>query len=208
MLPTTSTFNPTAVYSSPDSGRTLPLTTSLGSPFDWPLFWARVKYWAWSIVTKGLLTIVYFAVISQGLRYILPDLGMKLSKLPGFAFLASFRATYRLDLANLLTVIPLIAVWVLWHLLLEMYLAPEIFEDRFRRWDIERCKSLILPMGIVVIVADAGLFYGAFSFASWGGSKVSLAALFATATYIVLLVFVTFVSLYLGQNISDLKKGN
>ncbi len=195
-----------AVHSPPDSRSTQQLTGLVWQSLNWRLFWARVKYWTWSVITKSLLTIVYFAVISQGLRYMLPDLGMKLSKLPGFAFLANFRATYRLDLANLLTVIPLIAVWILWHLILEMFLAPECFEQRFSRWDIDRCKSLIIPMAVTVIVADTCLFFSAFSFASWGGSQFSVAALLASATYVVLLVFVTFVSLYLSQNISELKK--
>lgn len=188
------------------SRRARQLTGLAWKSLNWPLIWARLKYWTWSFMTKFLLTIVYFAFISQGLRYMLPELGLKLSKLSGFAFLANFRATYRLDLANLLSAIPLIAVWILWHLVLEMYLAPERFEDRFHRWDVDRCKSLILPMAVIVIMADAGLFFGSFSLASWGKAQFSVAALLATATYVVLLVFVSFVSLYLSQNISDLKK--
>ncbi len=203
----TSTADSSAVYSPADSLRALPLNAPLWAGNAWPVFWATAKSWTWSLVTKFPLSVAYFAFVSQGLRSILPDLGVKLSKLPGLVFLADYRLTYRLDIANLLTVIPLIAVWILWHLGLEIYLAPASFERRFSRWDIDRCKSLILTMGVIVIVADACLFYKSFISATWGSSQaISIAALLVTTTYVVLLAFVTFVSLYLRQQISDLTK--
>jgi len=175
-------------------------------PFNWPLFWAKVRYWGWNIITKLLLTIVYLALISQGLRYVLPDIGLRLYKLPGLSFLQDYTATYRLDLAHLFSAAPLVSAWILWHLNLELYLRPEAFASRFSRWHLDRMKRLIITMGAVIIVGDAFLFCAAFTLSGWGTAKFSAAAVLATAVYVTVLGFVTFISIYLSESIDTLKK--
>ena len=61
-----------------------------GKPFDLAVFRARCLYWLWTVTTKSLLSVVYLALISQGLRYVLPDIGMRLWKLPGLAIDSGF----------------------------------------------------------------------------------------------------------------------
>lgn len=173
---------------------------------DWPLFWAYSKYWFWNIATKSALGIVYLALISQGLRYVLPDIGLRIYRLPGLAFLEYFEATYRIDLAHVFAVVPLISAWMLWHWNLEMYLRPEAFARHFRGWDIERMKRVILTMGIIIILGDAALFYASFALSGWGRATFSLPALIATSVYVTVLGFVTFVSLYLAESIDTIRK--
>jgi hypothetical protein len=174
--------------------------------FDWVLFGIHVKFWSWTILTKFCVTIVYLALISQGLRYVLPDIGMRLSKLPGLSFLQDFTATYRLDLAHVFSAVPLVSAWILWHWNLQLYLRPDAFAHRFRRWNLDRIKRVVVTMGTIVIVGDACLFGAAFMLASWGGANFSAAAVLATLVYITVLAFVTFVSLCLAEAIDAHKK--
>ncbi|MBW3597606.1 MAG: hypothetical protein KY475_10060 [Planctomycetes bacterium] len=188
-----------------DASRRVSAAIASGSKsLDWALLWKRVKFWAWNILTKVCVTIVYLALISAGLRYVLPDIGMRLSRLPGLSFLDAYTATYRLDLAHVFAVVPLVSAWLLWHWNWEIYLRSEAFDRRFGRWDIDRVKRVVVTMGAIIIAGDACLFGAAFMLASWGGgSNFSAAAVFATFVYVTVLGFVTFVSMGLGQAIED-----
>lgn len=170
------------------------------------LIWAYFLFWFWNVVTKLLVTIVYLPLISQGLRYVFPDIGLRLYKLPGLAFLRDYTATYRIDLASVFVIVPLISAWILWHLNLELYLRPNAFAHRFQRWNLDRMRRMILTMGVIIIAGDACLFAAAFTLASWGAAKFSASAVLATLVYVTVLGFTTFVSLYLSESIDTLKK--
>lgn len=176
------------------------------APFNWPLFRACVWYWGWNVVTKGLVTVVYLPLLSQGAQYVFPDIGLRLYKLPGFAFLQDYTATYRLTLAHVFVAVPLVSAWILWHLNLELYLRPDVFAYRFRRWNQDRMKRVIVTMGVIVITSDACLFCCAFMLASWGAAKFSASAILATLFYCTVIGFVTFISLVLADSINGLKK--
>ncbi len=173
--------------------------------FNWRLLWGRVKYWGWNVATKSLVTVVYLALISQGLRYVLPDLGMKLSRLPGLAFLDGYEATYRIDLAHVFTAVPLFSAWILWHLNLELFLRPEALVRRFPRMNLDRTKRVIVTMGAIIITGDALLFMAAFTLSGWGEARFSATALLATAVYVTVLGFVTFVAICLAESIHHIK---
>lgn len=175
-------------------------------PFNWALLWARVKLWSWNVATKSIVTVVYLALISQGLRHVLPDISMRLYRLPGLSFLEHYTATYHLDLAHVFAAIPLLSAWILWHLNLEMYLRPEVFEERFRRWDVDRIKRVVITMGAIIIAGDAALFCAAVTLVSWGEAKLSAAAVLATGVYVTVLGFVTFVSQVLKDRLNALKQ--
>jgi hypothetical protein len=169
------------------------------------LFWPRSVAVAFTVVTKGIVAIVYEALLSQGLRHILPDMGMRLYRIPGLAFLELYTATYRLDLAHLFAAVPLVCTFVAWKLLLEMYLRREVFAHRFRRWDLDRLKRVIVTMGTIIVTGDAALFCLAVSIASWGQARLSAAAVLATAVYMTVLGFVTWVSLWLNDRVEEAK---
>ena len=190
---------------------TVPFTdtdTPPARPINWKLVLARLDFWAWVIFTKSLVTFVYLAIISQGLRYVLPEMGMKLYKVPGFAFLQNYKLTYRLDLAYVFSVVPLMSAWILWHFNLMAFLAPQRFERMAASlgWEVDRFQRAVQVMGAIIILADAALFYASFVLGSWGGSKFSAGAILATVAYVAVLAFVTFVTQFLSQIVTNLKK--
>jgi hypothetical protein len=163
----------------------------------WPLYRAYLQYGAWQVATKAILGVLYFAVISEGLRLLIPSLGMKIRKLPALDSFADYEATYRLDLAHFFAIFLLVAAWCLWAALLRAWL------------NIDRPNSaqlaLVYLMALVILTADAWLFYLGMAELNWGGSKFSLAALLATAAYIVVLMFVTYVAIGLKETIQKEK---
>jgi len=165
---------------------------------------AHLKYWLWQIVTKLLLGMIYVAVISEGLRFLVPALGQKLWKLPGLRMLKDYEDTYRLDLAPILSIFVLIAVWYLWDKILQVWLhSDRVFVAE--GFNPQAYRTLVLMLGCVILAADAVLFYTAMTHVGWRGTVFSVSALLATAAYLAVLVFVSFVSINLRN---DLKKEN
>ena len=160
----------------------------------WSMVWARTKYWTWTITTKLVITVLYLEIVSSGVINIAPDMGKRVWKIPFFSFLNGFE------------IFPIIATWLLWSLLLSMYLAPSRFDERFKRFGLARTRQVILIIGIIVILADGGIFCAGFSMSAWGGSKFSATAVLATALYCALLAFVSLMSLFLGDEITILKE--
>jgi hypothetical protein len=177
--------------------------------FNVALFVARLLFWAWTFITKILITLTYWFLMSQALKVFFPEMGTRLYSLPGFAFMKHYTALYRIDLSHVFSAVPLLASWALWHLSLEMYLRPELFAARFQRWDLETVKKTVIAMTAIILTGDAMLFATAFTLARWGGPKVSyISAALATLVYVSLLGFVTFVGLYLSDAVENHKKEN
>ncbi|MCA9077358.1 MAG: hypothetical protein KDA93_20190 [Planctomycetaceae bacterium] len=164
-----------------------------------PVNIARIKYWTWKIFSKFLLGIVYFSIIAEGLRQIVPVLGQRLYKLPGLSSLQDYEATYRLDLAPIFAGFLLLAVWSLWASLLKIWL----LDDDSRRYS-DSHKLLIATLGGTILTVDAYIFYAAMLEYGWGGS-FSFSALVATAAYVGVLIFVLYVSHQLQEDVNQLK---
>lgn len=162
---------------------------------------AAVKLWIWNGLSIVVLGITYWAVISEGLRVLLPTLGQRLSKLPipGFSYFGSFEATFRLDLAHGLSIFLFIAMWSLWGLILRYWLGSDLHFRNSGWEDPEAYKRIVLVLGVVILLADALLFYIAMTQMSWSGSNFSFVALIASAGYVAILVFVKLVSLNLSS---------
>lgn len=175
-------------------------------PFNSALVWARTKYWGWTVFAKAIVTIIYLEIVSQGIAHVFPDMGKRFWKIPGFAFLNDYEATHRITIAHVFAIIPLLATWVLWALLLRMYLAPERFAEMFKKYNLDRVRRIVLVIGVTVIVCDAGLFAASFSMSSWGAAQFSATAVLATAMYCAVLAFVSLFSMFLGDVVTDLKK--
>lgn len=166
---------------------------------------AKLKSWAWDIVSGIILGIIYWTVISEGLRLLLPVLGQRIHKvpIPGFSYFDRFEATHRLDLAHGLSIFLFIAMWKLWALILEDRLGSD---QHFRDsgWeDTDAYKSLVLLLGRVILGADAVLFYIAMTQMGWSGSAFSIPAIIASISYVAVLVFVKLVSINLAKKVKD-----
>jgi hypothetical protein len=163
---------------------------------------ARLKLWTWNLFSVTVLGVIYWSVIAEGLRFLVPFLGQRLSKLPipGFSRLADFEWTHRLDLANAMSVFLFIAMWNLWGLLLKAWLGTsEVFQKS--GWDAETYKTIVLTLGVVVLGADGVLFYIAMTQMGWAGTRFSLSALLATCMWVAVLVFVKLVSINLEKEV-------
>lgn len=170
------------------------------SPPTAAVIFAHVKYWAWKAVTIVVLAPIYCSVIAEGLRMLVPALGQKLYKLPipGIASLAQYQELRRLDLAIFLALFLLIAVWWLWEQLLRVILGSDAaFRDS--GWNPDAYKRVVLILGMIVLGADACLFYVSMVQMGWGGTRFSIPALLATAAYLAVIVFVSLVSLNLRK---------
>ncbi|MCA9078109.1 MAG: hypothetical protein KDA93_23975 [Planctomycetaceae bacterium] len=171
------------------------LLSSLASPLNI----AKCRYVVWHIGSKVLLGLVYFSIIAEGLRQLVPTLGQRLYKLPGLSFLQDYEATYRLDLAPIFAFFLLLAVWSLWGSLLKIWL----LDDDSERYS-DSHKLLISMLGCTILAADAYLFYTAVAQMGWSGS-FSFSAIIATTAYVGVLIFVLYVSHQLREDVDQLR---
>ncbi len=169
--------------------------------WSWKLFFRRVVYGAYTIGVTATVIFVYQALMSRGLVKVFPDLGMKLSKVAGLSFLADFTATYRLSLAQIAAVIPLVLAYFSYELLLRLYLRPKHFEAIFSRWEsIERLKRVIVALGTTIIIGDSCLFAAALMLTGWSEWKNPVASILATLIYQSILGFSTLVGMILSDH--------
>lgn len=171
----------------------------------WNRFFARLKYLAWEIFTKLVLGLIYFSIISEGFRILIPILAERIHRFPGLGWMNDSEALYQIDLAHLMSLFMLIAVWYLWDRILTLWLDAEITFDDLS-WNQDNDITFILLLGAVVLGADACLFYLSVSNVSWGGSSFSITAVIATAAYLAVLLFVTYVSIRLRKSLHHFKK--
>jgi hypothetical protein len=188
----------------------VPIPVMEAKPFSWRramrLFFARIKYWLWQILAKGILGLIYIAVISEGLRLLVPALGQKVYKLPipGAYMLEDDEVGHRLDLAHGFAIFLLLGVFYLWAELLKFWLRPG--EESDEGWDSDNYRRLITALGIVILGADGCLFYFSVSQMDWSGGQFSVTALLATVAYLAVLVLASFTSLKLSQKVIDLSE--
>lgn len=166
--------------------------------------WRQTVYRAWLLV-KGALGVLYICVVSEGLRFLVPGLGMRLHKVPGLSFLYDYEDLHRLDLAHVLSLFMLFAVFYLWDKMLLLWLdSSENFDDG--GWNPQANRQLIVALGWIILGADACLFYVAMTQVGWGATSFSFAALLATAAYLAILIFVSYVTINLRKAIPRLRK--
>lgn len=164
---------------------------------NWKKLFARFLYYGFKLITLLLILPVYSSLISEGYRLLIPGLGQRLSRSIFLAFLDTFELTYRLDLANILSVFLLVFAWLAWEILLQLVLGGEI---NTLGLDPEKFKKAVIILASTLIGTDACLFFMSATNSSWG-STFSFAAVLATAAYVAILVSISFVSCCLSRNV-------
>lgn len=173
---------------------------------NWPLFWARVRLWAWWLITKVALAIIYVSMIRDALATLIPALAQKISRaVPGMSFLAHFEETRRLDLAFFMAIFLLLAVVCLWHKVLSLWLYGHREKERSASEYRKRRETLYAVLAIIIISVDSSLFYYSMIQSGWGEAEFSWSALLATVGYLVVLLFLTLVTIQLGESVRDAK---
>lgn len=174
---------------------------------NWALVFARVRYWAWWILTKIALGIVCLGVISEGLRLFVPALGQKLYRMPMLYFLKNYQETRNLDIAPFLAIFFLISTWALIEQIIRMWVREKEAVKQYR-WNPERQWQIVVGLGTVLVTADSILFYFAVAGMSWGGSIFSVSAFLATVAYLGVIVFTSYVSVCLSEDVYELKRND
>lgn len=175
------------------------------SELEWRLLRARAAYWAWQFASKVVMGVIYLSIIAEGFRTLVPVLNRRLSHLPMLGWMDDYEGTYQLDMASVMALFMLIAVYGLWSKVLKLWLTEKIGID-YRLRKQGNADTFVLVFGAIVLVSDALLFYVAVTEISWGGSTFSFTALFATAAYVSVLVFTIYVSINLHEKIELIER--
>lgn len=172
---------------------------------QWALAVAWFRLWSFKPV-KFLIGIGYVAVITEGLRMVVPALGIKLYRLPLLGALKEYQGWHQLDLAIFAALLLFtLSSWI-WCVLLETWLydreALAVAGRNSRKYEL-----CMFVLGVVILFSDACLFYRAMTFVGWGGEALSYSALICTVAYLAVLVSVCAVSVSLKRNYLSLKRG-
>ena len=170
------------------------------------LFLAKTKYFVWRTLVICLLGPIYVLVIREGLAFLIPALGQRMSKIPGMSFLKYLELTYQLDLAFVMAIFICFGVWTCWDIVLARFLLSDHGQDQEPGWNVERRSQLLHGLAFVLIISDMGLFYLAVSQFGWGQSRISLAALIATVAYVAVLILVSYFNVQMRFNIRSLEQ--
>ena len=160
----------------------------------WERIRVHTRFWGWTIGSKAILGVIYLAIISEGLRVLIPALGQKVYKLPFLSRLQDYEATCRLDMAPFFAFFLLVGVFVLWPKIIVIWMS----QDDPSGWSRE--EQLIVVIGTAILGADAVLFYYAMTQMTWGSNAFSFPALVSTGAYVGVLVFVSWMSVKLNPN--------
>lgn len=163
-----------------------------------------LKLLAWKGITMPIMGVIYCMVISEGMRLLVPALGQPLHKLPipGLSQLRGFRGVNRLDLAHLMAIMLLFAVWHLWCVILRISLGANDVLAR-SGWDPVAYGRFVMGLGIVVLGADMILFYIALAYMEWGRPAFSFPAIIGTIAYVGVIIFVSFMTVNLHRPIME-----
>jgi hypothetical protein len=173
------------------------------SAFGIAIAWA--KLWSFRPV-KLVIGIGYVVVITEGLRMVVPALGIKLHKLPLLASLREFEGWHDLDLAPFAAILLFFFSSSIWCALLEVWLYDNSMLKASGR-SADRYETCLMVLGSIILFSDACLFYRALTMAGWGGAVFSLTAFFCTLAYLAILVSVCVLSVNLKRNYLSLKNG-
>ena len=157
--------------------------------FRWSLLWAICVYCFWQLLTKLVLGVIYVTLIADGLRQLIPPLGLKLYKaIPGFSFLQDYEATHRLDIAQPAALVFMVFVWIAWARLLQLWLNHDVHVAD-HDWGNKRGSDIDSILAAVLLVGDACLFYLSLVRVAWSGTTFSATVALATLIYVGIVVF-------------------
>lgn len=162
--------------------------------------WNWIVLIVWKLFSFAILSVVYWTMISEGLRHLVSPLGQKLYRvpLPGFSFMQNEMTLRRLDLAHCIAILLLLATYALANENLRIILRSD--HSIGRGFNPAVYVKFVQLMGLTIIGIDAVLFYMAMSqMSGWGGSRFSVTTLLATVLYVGVLLFTSFMTVNLER---------
>ena len=180
-------------------------------PFDVCLEWACARNWAlvfWNCTTLPVVGLIYWTIISEGLRAELTVLGTRLYKipLPGFSYLRDYEGLHSLDLAHAMAILLMLFVLCCWVLLLKVTLfgTDDVFvvDERINRWAYFLFLSVISS---IMIVGDALIFWAGIRdrMGSLWGESSGFVPIIATLLYSCLLAACGVIHVHLAVKHKD-----
>ncbi|HVX12083.1 MAG TPA: hypothetical protein VHC22_12955 [Pirellulales bacterium] len=166
---------------------------------------SAVQLWCFRLI-KFPMGVGYVVVITEGLRRVVPALGMKLYNVPFLGAMKDFELWHNLDLAPLAAILLYLFSSSIWCSLLELWLYDDTALGAIGRQG-GRYQQCMLVLGSIILFSDACLFYRAMTMTGWGGRAFSFTSLFCTLTYVAILVSVCLASVNLKRRYLYLKRG-
>jgi hypothetical protein len=154
--------------------------------------WAHVRYIGFHLLAKLVLGAVYLGIVSEGTRRLIPSLGQKIFKLVPWLD----QIDHRIDAAHCFALFLLIGTWWSWRELLATWLGIKPYS---------RATTVTFPLANVFIIVDTIFFYNATAQWKWGGSNASFTTLLATAAWVAILIFATFIEIQLKEELRKAK---
>ena len=158
-------------------------------------YWRCLQYSVWMILSKLVVGVVIFGIMTEGFRILVPPVSEKLFKLPFLHFLKRYEETRDLDLATLFAIALIFSVFALWTSVIEILLEL----DKIQGFTPDQLFTLIL--GIVLLGSDMLIFHAGIVESGWGGGKANFSSILATAAYASLLIFCCWFSVNLKRSL-------
>ena len=174
------------------------VSTKPEDPINGRFIWATTKYVLWMIASKLILGTLYLFLVSEGLRRLVPPLGQRLRTLPALSWVSDYEATYKLDLAHVFALGLMVVTFQLWNSLLRLWMrtgSSSIGDNQ-----------IVVLTGFIIVTADAILFLTSINQWSWTGSSFSFITLLMTAMYVAFLMYSSYLSIKLKQNMEKEKR--
>lgn len=157
----------------------------------------------WEIVGLSFLALIYLLVTSQGLTELSPSVfGQRMSKLPGFAWMAGYQGWHRLTVGHVAAVGLMIFVTVAWFLLVRDWLLTRGNQLDEWEWRIRNASLFWRIAGLGLMFADGVLFFrGLVEINNWSLSPDYFSAAVLTVVYLSALMVFSFMSVLLWSYI-------
>ncbi len=168
--------------------------------FNPELLLARVKLLAWETGMGSLLSVAYLKMTAEGIRLLHSMTAVKLSR--EYPWLARYQETRNLDVAQIIALIMMVVTMTSLFCGLKKWLT----DDETDNLDPERARVVVYASAILFPGLDGALFYAAARQMGWSESLLSFPAILMTVLWIGLLIFVSYVSVSLHQNIKKLRE--
>ncbi len=183
-----------------------PLSTSLrlaepptNQPSTWGRVWAWTMYLSWQLLTKGVLSVIYFTLIADGMAQLSPALARKLHKVSSsLSWLQDYEATYQLTVAQLAALVFMVLVWIAWTWVLTAWVKHEETGSSANGLP-KRVSDVFTVLAVILLIGDCCLFYMSLVHATWSGTPLSISALLGTVVYAAVVVVAVLFSIYLKR---------
>lgn len=153
-----------------------------------------------SLATVPVLVVIYSVVNAQGLRITIPALSMKLYRLPmpGFSYMEHLKNLRDLDLAIILAMFMLCAVYVLTNAMVEIFLFGPADDERL---NVGLHVRFLTCLGSALLLIDTCMFYRGISDQGFLDDGITITPIIATIGYTSLLIFVAYFHVMLKRRI-------